>query len=541
MQGADAGAKLAAAGTAAAAAPAAATPAASAAPASGPAPRLKVFISYSRKDQEFADELEGGLKLLGYDVFIDRQMSGGEAWKQSLMHHIAQADTIVFVLSPDSLDSEMCQEEVDHAAAMSKRILPVVIRDVGGAKVPERLRDLNYIFFTPPNSFVAKLGELRDALDKNLDWIREHTRYLELAMRWAAATPEQRPGRLLTGAADIAAAKMWLSQWQRPNPEPTETQRAFIAASEAHATAEADARQQAIAERERLAREAEAQARKAESEARRAAEAARAAEEAQQGRIAALAAAETAAKESARSQKRAGRLLWGVLALVLAMLGGTLWQARETDKREVLIYTSLAATAMNEDRHDRAMRFALQAYPPRDCVFCAPSPELEGRLAGAPTLTRLRATFRGHTNAVFRAVFSPDGKRVVTASSDQTARLWDAETGKEIAVLKAHEGGALAASWRRDGRRLVTAGVDNVARIWDVEMMTVYRVDLRERVCAEKLIGAQEFTDQELADPILRGIDASDPVARNPCLRRGPLSLDFWTRLPGQWWRWATR
>jgi hypothetical protein len=57
---------------------------------------------------------------------------------------------------------------------------------------------------------------------------------------------------------------------------------------------------------------------------------------------------------------------------------------------------------------------------------------------------------------------------------------------------------------------------------------------LRERVCAEKLIGAaQEFTEAELEDPILRGIDLSDPIARNPCLRRGPLTLDYWTRLPG--------
>ena len=147
------------------------------------------------------------------------------------------------------------------------------------------------------------------------------------------------------------------------------------------------------------------------------------------------------------------------------------------------------------------------------------------------------AVLKAHTGLVLAASFSPDGKRVVTASSDQTARLWDAESGKEIAVLKAHEGGALMASWRRDGRRLVTAGQDRVARIWNVEMFLVYRMELRERVCAEKLIGAQEFTDQELADPILRGIDASDPIARNPCLRRGPLSLDYWLRLPGQMWR----
>ena len=61
---------------------------------------------------------------------------------------------------------------------------------------------------------------------------------------------------------------------------------------------------------------------------------------------------------------------------------------------------------------------------------------------------------------------------------------------------------------------------------------------LRERVCDDKLIGAaQEFSDDEMDDPILRGIDKDDPIARNPCLRRGPLSLDYWIRLPGQLWR----
>jgi hypothetical protein len=86
---------------------------------------------------------------------------------------------------------------------------------------------------------------------------------------------------------------------------------------------------------------------------------------------------------------------------------------------------------------------------------------------------------------------------------------------------------------------VVTASDDSTARIWDVTWATLVRGDaLRERVCAEKLVGpAQEFTDAELEDPILRGIDKDDSVARNPCLRRGPLSLDYWTRLPMQFWR----
>jgi dipeptidyl aminopeptidase/acylaminoacyl peptidase len=149
------------------------------------------------------------------------------------------------------------------------------------------------------------------------------------------------------------------------------------------------------------------------------------------------------------------------------------------------------------------------------------------------------ALLKAHTNWVQSASFSPDGTRIVTASFDQTARVWDAESGKEIALLKAHDNGALDAKWRPDGRRIVTAGADGVARVWDMEWVLVRGATLRERVCAEKLIGAQEFTADELSDEILSDVAAvvraGDPYARNPCLRRGPLSLEYWTRLPGQW------
>jgi hypothetical protein len=133
------------------------------------------------------------------------------------------------------------------------------------------------------------------------------------------------------------------------------------------------------------------------------------------------------------------------------------------------------------------------------------------------------------------AAFSNDGTRVVTTSWDGTARIWDAESATVIAVLK----GVQNVAFSRDGKKVVTASEVSTQRIWDVTWATLVRGDiLRERVCAEKLIGAaQEFTDGELEDPILRGIDKDDPIARNPCLRRGPLSIDYWTALPAQLWR----
>jgi WD40 repeat protein len=67
------------------------------------------------------------------------------------------------------------------------------------------------------------------------------------------------------------------------------------------------------------------------------------------------------------------------------------------------------------------------------------------------------------------AAFSRDGKRVVTASSDQTARIWDARTGDEIAVLRGHVRGVRGAVFSPDGTRVVTASADQTARIWPVQ------------------------------------------------------------------------
>jgi WD40 repeat protein/serine/threonine protein kinase len=74
---------------------------------------------------------------------------------------------------------------------------------------------------------------------------------------------------------------------------------------------------------------------------------------------------------------------------------------------------------------------------------------------------------RGHTGRVWSAVFSPDGRRVVTASFDDTARIWDAATGKELQRLTGHTDRVLGAAFSPDGRRIATASSDRTARIWD--------------------------------------------------------------------------
>ena len=58
---------------------------------------------------------------------------------------------------------------------------------------------------------------------------------------------------------------------------------------------------------------------------------------------------------------------------------------------------------------------------------------------------------------------------MVTASNDNTARIWDAENGNEYAVLRGHRGGVDSAAFSGDGKRVVTASDDTTARVWDVE------------------------------------------------------------------------
>jgi WD40 repeat protein len=123
------------------------------------------------------------------------------------------------------------------------------------------------------------------------------------------------------------------------------------------------------------------------------------------------------------------------------------------------------------------------------------------------------------------AAFSPDGSRVVTASFDNTARLWDARTGAALATLSGHRAEVFSALFSPDGNRVVTASDDKTAGIWQLHPIIPMRADQRQDyVCRERLIGAQSFTDEEMLDPILRGRDD----LRNPCNRVGPLSLDYY-------------
>ena len=72
-----------------------------------------------------------------------------------------------------------------------------------------------------------------------------------------------------------------------------------------------------------------------------------------------------------------------------------------------------------------------------------------------------------HDGSVYGVAFSPDGKKLATASSDSSARLWDVRTGKQLQRLE-HNNSVNAVAFSPDGQKLATASSDSSARLWDV-------------------------------------------------------------------------
>ena len=196
--------------------------------------KSQIFLSYSRQDNEHADWFSRQLEKRGIRVFRDVDDTlPSEEWWARLQSLIINADTVLFLLSPHSAESNVCRDEVEFARSLNKRIFPVVIADVNWTAVPEGLAKLHATFFLESDSYEKSFQILINALLTDIEWVREHTVLLERAQTWKQ---KQRPKAELLSGSRLAEAESWLASQPGQGTPPTALHNEFIQASRKQAT-----------------------------------------------------------------------------------------------------------------------------------------------------------------------------------------------------------------------------------------------------------------------------------------------------------------
>jgi hypothetical protein len=364
--------------------------------------KLKVFVSYSRSDIDFADQLVLALEDKGFEPIIDRHdIDPGEKWKDRLGALIFSCDTVVFVLSERSAGSPICRWEVDEAERLNKPMIPVAPQAFDGDPPPQ-LAEINYIHFyrteaIPGSGFYRGVQELEQALKTDLDWKREATRVAEQAALWRGRGDNL---DLLWRGEVLGDAHAWLARTP-PGQVVGDLVHDFLKASQAE-------------------------------EDRRKLEAAAGLKEREE----ALAKAQAATRRVRRAT---------LIGLFATMVVGAL----------AIWTTWLLATVIVSNSEWRGDLFAIEATrvgkekrPSDKVILTAERGTWEPLLTGSTgfvsvqkaaanviTSTRLSGVFETD-GPIFAVAFSPDGQSVLIGSDDNKARLYDIHTSSSPKAQK---------------------------------------------------------------------------------------------------------
>ena len=391
----------------------------------------KVFVSYSRKDIEFAKRLTAELAKNELEFWIDWEgIPPTVDWWKEIEKGIEQADVFIFLISPDSAKSKVCARELDSAVKNGKRLIPLVVRDIKDDETPSQLSHLNWIFFRENDDFDASLKKLLTGIHTDYEWVHEHTRLLGRAREWETAG--RNPNLLLRGP-HLDNAQAWITKAgaiREPKPLPLHGE--YIQASQQDAV-----RRTRVTQGVGLAfiilmviatvisfigfRNASDERDKAQIAEGKAVDSANAAATAQ-----ANAEANLAQSERLRLALEAKEIMDEPLgnAETAALLSLQALKSRYVPQADVVLGIALSRM------------YTLQAY-------------------------------RGHSDSVESVALSPDAKFVLTGSDDETARLWDLATGKELIQFMGHTSQVKSVAFSSDGQYVLTAGDDETARVWD--------------------------------------------------------------------------
>jgi len=187
-----------------------------------------IFVSYSRTNTDFVHRLHEAFAEREHETWVDWEgIPPSDKWMESIHAAIDEAAAFLFVISPDSIASEVCGQELDYAIQHHKRLIPVLYREPEAPVRPE-LAEINYIFARETDPFEDAVETIIGAVDTDLEWVRAHTRLLVRTVEWDRLGRD--PSYTLRGK-DLVAFEEWATQAPDKEPKPTVLQSEYLLAS----------------------------------------------------------------------------------------------------------------------------------------------------------------------------------------------------------------------------------------------------------------------------------------------------------------------
>ncbi len=190
-----------------------------------------IFISYSRKDLDIAEKIVNALVKDDLEPWIDwKSIPKGETFEEEIERGIEEADIFLFLVSPNSIQSDWCNKEIAHAIKNGKRILSIVLHDTNPKSIHPEISKRNWIYCrSGQDDFNNAIEETRKTVHTDYEWLKYHTELQVKALRWEQ---KEDNSRLLRGKELRDAEEQLSGGGSLKDPQPTELQRNYVLVSQ---------------------------------------------------------------------------------------------------------------------------------------------------------------------------------------------------------------------------------------------------------------------------------------------------------------------